>query len=58
MTTTARPQLDPSQAARLDRARELLTAEHGHDPASMAARVGQLEWLCRELLALVEAIGS
>jgi hypothetical protein len=56
-TQTTRPRLDPSQAARLDRARELLTAEHGHDPASMAARVGQLEWHLAELLALVDAIG-
>jgi hypothetical protein len=48
--------LTPDRAAAVDRARHALTAEPACDPASMAARIGVLEWHLAELLALVEAV--
>jgi hypothetical protein len=38
---------------RLERAREVLSQEHGTDVSGLAARIGKLEWWLGDLLALV-----
>jgi hypothetical protein len=48
--------LDPYQAGRVDRAREVLTQRQGTDTYSLAVRVGQLEWWVGDLLALIDAL--
>ena len=53
MSATTSTQLDRYQQASLDRAADVLAADHGYDPDAMAYRIGQLEWHLGELLTLV-----
>lgn len=50
--------LTPGQQQQADRAREVLAAEHGYDLASMAGRLGVLEWHLGEMLALIGQLSS
>ena len=57
-TAAAAPALTADQAARVERAREVLAEPAVYEPAAMAGRIGRLEWHLEELLALVGQLGG
>lgn len=58
MDARTTPPLTQCQQGSLDRARGILAQEHGHDAASLAYRLGQLEWHLGQLLALVDQLAG
>ena len=48
--------LTPDQQARIDRAREALARPRGHDTIGLAEHCGRLDYLLRDLIALVEQV--
>ena len=56
MSAPRKPELNPDQAARVARAREVLEAveaDQDFDPGSMAMNLGRLEWHVAELLRVI-----
>jgi hypothetical protein len=58
MTAITRSALTAGQQATISRAREALGSPSGTDTASLAERIGLLEYHVRELLALADTLAG
>ena len=52
------PAFTADQAARVERAREVLAEPAAYEPADMAGRIGRLEWHLEELLRLAAQLAE